>query len=320
MMLESLLKCMLERRWKTAIFSVTSACNCRCSMCNIPNLPLQQPDPATAFAILRQCVENRVAILSLTGGEPFLYPHLPELVRRAHRMGIFVHIATNGTLPEKIAQVGGHVDAIGFSLDSHISAEHDSNRGHNRAFEKCLKSVKICGELGIKSFANTPPNRYIIDRIEEYVGFVNDELGIPVGFCYPETHGGDYFATCESVISDLRAEQIASFFSAALRLKKQGYDIVNSDIFLREAAAYAREKFERVSRCGGGRVVYWIDWLGKVHPCFNKRTVLNKNGIWEKYDPKNCNECFVQCFREPSSFVYNLPHSLRELRTWKSLF
>ena len=48
-MLGSILKCLLGGRWKTAIFSVTSACNCRCSMCNVPNLPPQHILPNTAF-------------------------------------------------------------------------------------------------------------------------------------------------------------------------------------------------------------------------------------------------------------------------------
>ncbi|MEM3452473.1 MAG: radical SAM protein [Candidatus Hadarchaeum sp.] len=316
-MIETILKCMLGARWKTAIFSVTSACNCRCSMCNIPNLPPKNLPIDAAFELLRQCVENKVAFLSLTGGEPFLHPHLPALVKRAHDLGIFVHIATNGTLPDRVDEVKGHVDAIGFSIDSHVSSEHDQNRGHAGAFEKCLKSVGNCKKLGIRSFANTPPNRYIIEKIEEYVRFVNDEVGIPVGFCYPETNGGEYFSKCNSIISGLRNEQIADFFSAALRLKKMGYDIINTDIFLHEAIAYAKGNFSDTSRCGSGRVVYWIDWSGKVHPCFKKRTVLNRNKSWEKYNPFGCNDCFVQCFREPSSFVYHLPFSLNDLKTWK---
>lgn len=316
-MIATILKCALGRRWKTAILSVTSACNCRCSTCNIPNLPLKHLPLDIAVEILHQCVENKVAFLSITGGEPFLYPHLKTLVREAHKLGIFVHIASNGTLPEKINEVRGLVDAIGFSIDSHVGAEHDAHRGHERAFEKCLASVKNCQKMGIRSFANTPPNQYIIEKIEEYVEFINNEVGIPVGFCFPETNGGDYFSKCESIISGMTREQIASFFSAALRLKKSGHGIINTDIFLKEAIEYAKGNFSGVNRCGSGRVVYWIDWSGKVHPCFNKQAILNEKRRWEKYNPMNCNECFVQCFREPSSFVYDLPASLGELKSWR---
>ncbi len=314
-MIGSILKCTLGGKWKTAIFSVTSACNCRCSMCNIPNLPTHHILPSAAFEILRQCARNKVALLSITGGEPFLYPHLPILVKRAKEMGIIVHIATNGTLPNKIHEVKGSADAIGFSIDSHVASEHDSNRKHEGAFEKCMKSVENCKKMGIRSFVNTPPNEYIINETEDYVRFVNDDVGIPVGFCYPETQKGDYFSKSKSIVSNLKAEQIVDFFRAAIKLKRSGYNILNTDIFLREAAEYARGDYQKTSRCGGGRIVYWIDWSGKVHPCFIKNVVLNKNEIWEKHNPSNCNECFIQCFREPSSFVYNLPTSLKELRT-----
>ncbi|MBC7219855.1 MAG: radical SAM protein, partial [Hadesarchaea archaeon] len=205
-----------------------------------------------------------------------------------------------------------YVDAIGFSIDSHVGPEHDAHRGCPGIFEKCLASVKNCQKLGISSFANTPPNRYIIEKIEDYVDFVNNELGAPVGFCFPETNGGDYFSKGESIISGLSREQIADFFSAALRLKRSGYGIINTDIFLKEAIAYARGNFRSLSRCGGGRVVYWVDWSGNVHPCFNKGAILSGGRRWEKYNSAGCNDCFTQCFREPSSFVYQLPFSLRE--------
>jgi len=314
-MIGSIIKCALGGRWKTAIFSVTSACNCGCSMCNIPNLPPQHLSLNAAFEILRQCAKNKVAVVSITGGEPFLYPALPVLVREAKEMGIIVHIATNGTLPEKIREVAGYVDAIGFSIDSHVAPEHDGNRRHEGAFEKCLKGVRVCKKMGIRFFANAPPNEYIIGKIEEYVSFINQGLGIPVGFCYPEMHGGNYFSRDKSIISDLSPEQLADFFRAALRLKRSGYGILNTDIFLNEAAEYARGNFQKVCRCGSGRVVYWIDWSGDVRPCFVKKEVLNRKEGWEKFNPNNCNECFTQCFREPSSFLYSLPFSLRGLGT-----
>ncbi|MGQ9788223.1 MAG: radical SAM protein [Candidatus Hadarchaeaceae archaeon] len=316
-MIATIFKCALGRRWKTAIFSVTTACNCRCSMCNIPNLPPKHLSLEAGLEILRQCVQNKVAFLSITGGEPFLYPHLKPLVKKAHKLGVFVHLASNGTFPEKISMVSKYVDAIGFSIDSHVGAEHEDHRRHPGIFKKILASVKNCQKLGVSSFANTPPNRYIIERVEEYVKFINNRVGIPVGFCFPETNGGNYFSKGESIISGLRREQIAGFFRTVLTLKRSGYEIINTDIFLKEAIAYAAGNFSGLSRCGGGRVVYWIDWSGNVRPCFNKGEILSNGGRWEKYESDDCNDCFTQCFREPSSFVYHLPFSLGELKTWK---
>lgn len=314
----TILKGILGGRWKTAIFSITSACNCRCPTCNIPNLPDHFISLGAAFEVLHQCLRNKVILLSITGGEPLMHPHLPSLAKRAKEMGFIVHIATNGTLPDRIRDLRGFVDLIGFGIDSPIASEHDSNKDHRNALKKCRESVEGCKRLGINAFANTLPNKYIIDEVEEYVSVMNYEWGIPVGFCYPEVDNGGYFSIDENPVSTLSAEQIADFFRTALRLKRMGYEILNTDVFLREAVEYAKGNYDKVSRCRSGEVVYWVDWFGNVYPCFSKRDVLNKGADWERYNPDACNDCFTQCFREPSSAASNFLSLLKELRTFKS--
>lgn len=318
-MLGRIFKGLAQRRWKTAIFSITSACNCMCSMCNIPNLPRISITLDEGAKILSQCSKNGVLFISFTGGEPLLHPSLPALVRMAKNMGFIVHLASNGTLPGRVHMLKGIVDAIGFSVDSLVPSEHDLNRRHKGAFEKVQRSVKNCKRFGIKACANTPPNEYIVDGIEDYVEFMNFEWGIPVGFCYPEKGNGDYFSTRENIVGSLSPEKVAEFFRSALRLKKVGHEILNTDIFLKEAAEYARGNYSMVSRCWAGRGVYWVDWHGNVHPCFSREKVLNAQEKWESYNAKSCNECFTQCFREPSSVISNIPSLIKELNTLRTL-
>jgi len=314
-----IVKGVASRKWKTAIFSITSACNCRCSMCNIPNLPQISIAPEKGGKILRQCSKNGVLFLSFTGGEPLLHPSFPSLARAAKGMGFVIHVASNGTLPNGVRILKGSVDVMGFSVDSMDPQEHDLNRKHKGAFEKVRRSIQNCRKLGIKAYANTPPNVYIADKIEEYVEFMNGEWGIPVGFCYPETGNRGYFSTDENIVSVLSHEKIAEFFRSALKLKKGGYEILNTDVYLREAVEYAKGNFSRVSRCWAGEGVYWIDWHGDVHPCFSKEETLNTCEKWEKYSAEKCNDCFTQCFREPSSVISNIPSLINELKILRAL-
>lgn len=292
---------------KTAIFSITTRCNCSCSMCGIPKMEKYAIPFQEAKKILDECFKNGVLSISLTGGEPLLHQELREIASYAREKGMFVHIASNGTMPDRFKLLRGLIDLVGFSLDSHIPDEHDKNRGRRDCFNEVLRSIKVCHDLGIKTVVNTPPNQMIKDRVEEYIDYVNNELGCPVGFCYPMIDNGGYYDKGLNVVSALTPHDIARFFQEVIRLKKNGSKIANTEEFLREAAGYALGL--KVSPCRAGEAVIWIDWFGSVHPCFNKKhiTLNSGNGVfWEAHDSRTCNECFNQCFREPSLVNNNI--------------
>ncbi|MBO3803899.1 MAG: hypothetical protein JTT11_08560, partial [Candidatus Brockarchaeota archaeon] len=78
----------------------------------------------------------------------------------------------------------------------------------------------------------------------------------------------------------------------------------------------------KVSPCRAGDAVVWVDWSGSVHPCFNKNGVALNSGSrdkWEAHDSSACNECFNQCFREPS-LTSNLRNAAADWRLYKYLF
>jgi MoaA/NifB/PqqE/SkfB family radical SAM enzyme len=157
-------------------------------------------------------------------------------------------------------------------------------------------------------------------RVEEYVNYVNNELGCPVGFCYPMVDNGGYYDKGSNVVSDLTSNEIVRFYHEAMRLKKNGFQIANTDIFLREAIEYTLGN--KVSSCHAGENVVWVDWFGSIHPCFNKKHItLNSNdgGSWKIHDSSMCNECFNQCFREPSIVSNSLRNILANWKLYKYL-
>jgi len=48
--------------------------------------------------------------------------------------------------------------------------------------------------------------------------------------------------------------------------------------------------------------VVYVDWLGDVYPCFLKEKLFNAlNGDIPKFlKDVRCNDCLINCFREPS--------------------
>ncbi|MGQ9513686.1 MAG: radical SAM protein [Thermoproteota archaeon] len=305
---------------KTAIFSITTRCNCNCSMCGIPKMDKHSISLERAEEVIDDCYRNGVLFISLTGGEPLLHPEIKEIAKYAGMRGMYVHIASNGTMPDRLRQLKGLIDLIGISLDSHIPEEHDKNRGRKKCSEEVTRSIKVCHELGIKTIVNTPPNQMIKNRVEEYVTYVNRELGCPVGFCYPMVDNGGYYGNGSNVVSDLTPQEIVRFYHEVMRLKKNGYKIANTDIFFREAIAYTLGN--KVSPCRAGESVVWIDWFGSIHPCFNKKNItlnsMNRDS-WESHDASICNECFNQCFREPSLVSGSLRSILADWKLYKYL-
>ncbi|HOJ98535.1 MAG TPA: anaerobic ribonucleoside-triphosphate reductase activating protein [Termitinemataceae bacterium] len=86
-------------------------CNFRCPWCHNPELVLlsQQNEGEwihleEALAIL-EARQNRVPAVVITGGEPTLFPQLPELVMLLKEKGFFVKLDTNGSRPEVLKKL-----------------------------------------------------------------------------------------------------------------------------------------------------------------------------------------------------------------------
>ena len=108
----------------SVVYYVTEQCNLNCVYCEdfgldrneqaAPPLPLD--DALRLLGVVRSGCDH----LILTGGDPFLYPHIEELAARAHRDLNFRHITlqTNGLLLPQHEAVLPHVRRLVISLDT----------------------------------------------------------------------------------------------------------------------------------------------------------------------------------------------------------
>lgn len=83
-------------------------------------------------------------VISLSGGEPFLYRPLEELLTHTHSLGYFNSITTNAMLLEsdRAKNVLKQTDLIAISIDGK-EEEHDSLRNFPGAFRKMQEGVQI---------------------------------------------------------------------------------------------------------------------------------------------------------------------------------
>ena len=100
-------------------WNITSRCNENCQfcyriMCRKENTYEQNNK------ILDMLIKLKINKISWTGGEALLYPHLFDLMKKAHYNNIKNNIITNGRLltPKIIDKIEEYTDYITFSLDA----------------------------------------------------------------------------------------------------------------------------------------------------------------------------------------------------------
>ena len=108
-------------------------------------------------------------------------------------------------------------------------------------------------------------------------------------------------------------EQPLLLFSAhsleIIRLKKNGFDIINNMAFLEEALCFLNGNAKY--HCLGGYKIFYLDWNLDIYPCMFKGLPVKINNIKFDFDNVKCNECLLQCFREPSLFLLSKPLTLK---------
>ena len=129
-------------------FYVTARCNLTCEQCNIiyANADVRECTIDEIERIADNFARMGVAIVLLTGGEPFARRDLPEIIRAFESRGVHVRMQTNGFASED--QIARAVEAggkdISISLDSLQAARQDMiNGGFNESWHQALKAIAL---------------------------------------------------------------------------------------------------------------------------------------------------------------------------------
>lgn len=178
-------KCYKILQLKSVNLEVTQKCNSRCISCQIWKMPnilfnkmettekeLKYEDHVRIVTELSQlgCKE-----LELHGGEPTLYPELPELIAHCSSLGMFTYFFTNGlsmthSLAEKVVQAG--LKRINFSLDGPKEC-HTALRGREDAFNKQIEAIKYVTEADAEKKVlkniGTMVSSVNLERIDEVI-------------------------------------------------------------------------------------------------------------------------------------------------------
>ncbi|HEY4291282.1 MAG TPA: radical SAM protein [Puia sp.] len=124
----------------------TLRCNLFCKHCYSSSAP-QKKEGLSSRAlvnILEQATPLGYNVVSLSGGEPFLYSELEQLVTASRSLGYFNSVTTNGMLlrSQRAARILRQMDLVAVSVDGKQEA-HDLMRGQQGAFTSMLEGLDI---------------------------------------------------------------------------------------------------------------------------------------------------------------------------------
>ena len=191
---------------KSVCLILTEHCNLQCVMCDIGQKNAQGKTPEyfplaesinkgeTALVLedWKRLVDDIVSrqwnpLLLLTETEPFIYPHISELIEYIVAHNLRVHITTNVTLLHRYAEE--LVDlctkpeslTITLSLDG-IDEVHDAIRGVKGTFNKALKGLRGIDERKKEAGRKWPEvgicytiSNYNCHHISEFVQWFSDK-------------------------------------------------------------------------------------------------------------------------------------------------
>ena len=164
------------------VWDITYACNLKCKHC-YANAGKSLEDELTTEQA-KQTIDKldhvSVPIVAFSGGEPLVRKDIFELTNYASEKGIYVALATNGTLvtkdkARKIKEAG--VRFVQISLDGASPETHDSFRGIDGMYEKTIQGIKNCVDEGFFVNVATTATQYNYKEISNIIDLC-EELGV----------------------------------------------------------------------------------------------------------------------------------------------
>jgi MoaA/NifB/PqqE/SkfB family radical SAM enzyme len=236
-------------------FYVTARCNLTCEQCNIiyANSDVRECTIDEIKRIADNFAKMGVAIVLLTGGEPFARKDLPEIIQAFESRGVHVRMQTNGFASEE--QIARAVEAggkdISISLDSLQPAMQDKINGDfNKSWHQALKAMALFTKYlpSEGSFASLgcvlqPQNMGDIEDVVRFGSAISWFASlVPV-------HVSDYahprgFRTFDQTLRFKKDELpvVDAVIERVRKMRKEGFLLFDSDQYLDDIKRFVRDE------------------------------------------------------------------------------
>lgn len=232
-------------------FYVTARCNLTCKQCNIiySNSDVRECTISEIERIADNLAKLEVAIVLLTGGEPFIRHDLPDIIRAFTSRGIHVRMQTNGHASpsqiESVIKAGGR--DISISLDSLNPAVQDRiNGGFPGSWERAIRTMALFTEClpPEESFASIGcviqrENLKDIPAVIEFgsqIGWFTSLVPVHVSK-YSRPRAFQIFDQKQRLSGDI-APEIHALVHKVREMRREGFLLYDSDQYLDDICRY----------------------------------------------------------------------------------
>jgi len=158
------------------IFIRFAGCNLDCAYCDTKKSGGKNYSP---FEIVRKVGQvnssNAIDTISITGGEPLLYPDfLLSLLPRLRIKNFKMYLETNGTLPSGFEKIRDFIDIVAMDMKMPTASSAKAFWGRHRDFLRLAVKKRVFVKIVI-----TP--KTTIDEIKKAIAIIDDiDCGIPL--------------------------------------------------------------------------------------------------------------------------------------------
>jgi radical SAM protein with 4Fe4S-binding SPASM domain len=275
------------------VWDFTHKCNLSCKHCysNSGAVSDQELSTKEALAVVDQLADSGVTALAFSGGEPLTRKDFFEVARYAADRGLYISVATNGTLltkenVQKLKQA--KLNYVEISIDGATAQTHDAFRGVPGAFEKAIAGLKTCVEADLCACIATTATKSNIAEMPQILDLA-EALGV-ARFTYfnfiptgrgKELYEQDLAPEEREKLMLLLLDKTAKHYKVtilttapqlarvALQCQGIGKEVTMSMAHMQtvKVSKKAVPLADFIGGCGAGRLYCSLSPQGDVHPC-----------------------------------------------------
>lgn len=275
------------------VWDFTHKCNLNCKHCysNAGQATQKELGTKEAIEVVNQLADIGVTALAFSGGEPLSREDFFTVAQYAVEKGLYVSVATNGTLlteknVKKIKKTG--INYVEISIDGATAKTHDSFRGVSGAFDNAVKGLKNCVKEELCACIATTATKNNLEEIPEIIDLA-EEIGaerftyfnfVPTGRgkeIYEQDISAqdreklmhyllDRISKGSKVTILTTAPQLARF---AIQCQGKGKEMTMSMAHMQtiKVSKRAVPLADFIGGCGAGRLYCSLSPYGDVYPC-----------------------------------------------------
>lgn len=305
--------------------AITFGCNAKCKTCTAWRLtPRMKEDMSTreVFRLLDEAYDFGMRGYYLFGGEPLIRKDIGEVVDYAKDKGFLTTMNTNASLLASKAMSLRNLDFAFVSVD-YFNEYNDFIRGRRGSFDDAIRGVRRIREVGnTRITLVTTISTLNLDAMEPMAKLAKElKVGISYNSVEPSLDFGlTTGADSPNLDLGLSKAQLHNFYATLLRLKREGYPLMETEQVLKHFTE------GRPWKCEFPKMFVYVSADKKIFNCTYDYAYDLKKGSFKDYfssypyrnhvaKAEKCNACIRTCVRG-YSYAYDLsPLNLVDLVT-----